>query len=64
MAVKKIQTKYAVLINFTDDKDPEKTVYIAGENLYSRDGYKPTETRIAYLQSDKTRFKKPVISKE
>lgn len=50
--------KYEVLISFTDDG----TVYWAGKDLYPRDGCVPSEDRTAYLQSNKNRFKTPVIS--
>ena len=52
---------YEVLVSFTDPED-RGAVYWAGKDRYPRAGYEPTEERIAFLQSDKTRFKKPVIS--
>jgi hypothetical protein len=53
--------RYEVLIDFTDSED-KGTVYWAGKDLYPREGHEPTKERITYLQSDKTRFKQPVIS--
>jgi hypothetical protein len=53
--------KYDVLVSFSDPQDGGM-VYWAGLDTYPREGYTPTEERIAYLQSDKTCFKKPVIS--
>ncbi|NLL92509.1 MAG: hypothetical protein GX222_08910 [Ruminococcaceae bacterium] len=62
-----IQEKYEVVISFTDPEDKDApegaNIYWAGKNLYPRDGYKPTAKRIAFLLSNKTSFKKPVISK-
>lgn len=58
--------QYAVLVSFTDPDDKAASnganVYWAGKNLYPREGYTPPEERIAYLQSGKTAFKKPVIA--
>ncbi len=51
--------QYEVLVSFTDDNG---VVYWAGKDAYPRAGHIPTEKRIAFLQSDKTKFKKPVIS--
>lgn len=56
-----IAQKYEVLISFTDSADKNK-VYWTGD-IYPRDGYKPSEDRIAYLSGDKNAFKAPVIGK-
>ncbi len=55
--------RYEVLIDFTEPEDG-MTIYRAGKDTYPRAGYKPTEERIAYLQSDKTVLGKPVIAKQ
>lgn len=54
---------YEVLVSFTDPED-KNTVYWAGKDQYPRAGYTPTEERVAFLQSTKTRFKRPVIAKK
>lgn len=54
---------YEVLIDFTDSEDG-MTVYRAGKDRYPRDGYDPTDERIAYLQSNDTALGKPVIAKK
>lgn len=60
--------EYEVLISFTDTEDKEaptgKSVYWAAKDNYPRAGYTPAEGRVAYLQSNKTAFKAPVISKK
>ncbi len=53
--------KYDVLVSFTDPED-NGAVYWAGKDAYPRAGYAPTEDRIAFLQSSRNRFKRPVIS--
>jgi len=53
--------QYDVLISFTDPED-NRTVYRAGKDKYPRNGYTPSEERIAYLQGDENKFKAPVIS--
>lgn len=53
--------RYEVLVSFTDPEDGA-TVYRAGKDLYPRAGYTPTEDRVAYLQSNKNKLKRPVIS--
>lgn len=61
-----VPNQYIVLVSFADPDDKAapsgSNVYWAGKNLYPRVGYTPTEERIAYLQSGKTSFKKPVIA--
>lgn len=52
---------YEVLISFTDPEDG-MTVYQAGKDRYPRPGYTPTEERLTYLQSDKNKFKQPVVA--
>lgn len=58
--------KYDVLISFKDDADKKakagENVYWAGKDQYPRNGYEPPKTRIDFLLSDKTRWKKPVIA--
>lgn len=54
-------SKFDVLVSFTDLED-KNTVYWAGKSQYPRDGYEPSAERIAFLQSNKNAFKKPVIS--
>ena len=56
-----MQKRYNVLISFSDPED-NGTVYYAGKDKYPRAGFEPSEERIAYLQSYKTKFGKPVIS--
>jgi hypothetical protein len=54
--------KYAVLINFADMLD-EDTVYIAGKDLYPRDGYTPDKKRLAQLKGSENAIGKPLIGK-
>ena len=58
--------KYDVLVSFTDPEDKKavagKNVYWAGKDQYPRDGYRPTNARIEYLQGYANKFKKPVIA--
>lgn len=59
--------KYTVLIGFTDEADVEApagtNVYWRGAS-YPREGHSPAPERLKYLQSNKTRYKKPVIARE
>ncbi|MGI6117832.1 MAG: hypothetical protein ACOYBC_05525 [Bilifractor sp.] len=52
---------YKALERFMDGADPEHHVYAAGE-VYPRDGYKPTEKRIAELSGTDNAFGRPIIS--
>ena len=52
--------RYKVLVSFSDDKD-SFSVYIAGRDIYPREGYKPSEKRVEYLLGDENNFKRPVI---
>ena len=58
--------EYDVLISFTDGSDkgaPKGTnVYWAGKSTYPRAGYAPPAARLAYLQGNTNRFKRPVIA--
>jgi len=53
--------QYDVLISFTDPED-NRTVYRAGKDKYPREGYIPSEERIAYLQGKNNKFRAPVIA--
>lgn len=57
---------YTVLVSFTDGEDKAAptgaNVYWAGKDTYPREGHTPTEERIAFLQSNKTALKQPVLS--
>jgi hypothetical protein len=55
------RAQYKVLASFSDPKDGNRAYY-AGKDLYPREGYEPAADRISYLQSDKNKLKKPVIS--
>ena len=46
--------KYIVVKDFTDLQD-DNHVYMAGDDLYPRDGYEPSEERIAELSTDKNK---------
>lgn len=59
-AEKAAPKRYKVLVSFADDKDGNR-IYHAGRSEYPRLGYEPSEERVAYLLSDKTSFKRPVI---
>ena len=51
--------KYEVIHDFNDIEDGNHTYTVGGE--YPRPGLIPKKERIAFLLSDKTKFKKPVI---
>lgn len=60
-AIKPIKDqRYKVLVSFSDDKD-NFSVYIAGRDIYPREGYKPSEKRVEYLLGSENNFKRPVI---
>lgn len=50
---------YKAIVNFTDLQDNGRA-YKAGD-LYPREGYTPTDKRIAELSGDANRLGKPVI---
>lgn len=54
---------YVVLVDFTDSED-NLTVYRAGKDTYPRNGYDPTDDRIAYLQGSNNVMGKPIIAKK
>lgn len=54
---------YAVLADFTEPDDGMH-IYRAGKDRYPRNGYDPSDERIAYLQSNKNALGKPVIAKK
>ncbi len=51
-----------VLIAFTDNED-NNHVYNVGDE-YPRENAQATDERIAYLLSDKNKFKRPVLEQE
>lgn len=53
---------YRVLIDFADLQD-EKYIYTAGD-AYPREGYEPTEERIAELSGNENAFGQPIIAKQ
>ena len=53
-------TKYKAKISFTDLEDGGR-VYLEGDT-YPRDGYAPSDERIAYLAGSENKAKKPVIA--
>lgn len=53
---------YKVLISFADLKD-DKYIYAKGD-AYPREGYKPTEERIAELSGNENAFGQPIIAKQ
>ncbi len=59
-AEKAAPKRYKVLVSFSDDKD-NFSVYIAGRDIYPREGYKPSEKRVEYLLGSENNFKRPVI---
>ena len=50
---------YKVIVKFADLED-KKHIYQIGD-VYPREGYEPTEERIAFLASDQNKLKTPVI---
>lgn len=59
-AEKAAPKRYKVLVSFSDDKD-NFSVYIAGRDIYPREGYEPSEKRVEYLLGSENNFKRPVI---
>lgn len=57
------QRRYEVLSDFTEPDDGMH-IYRAGKDRYPRNGYDPSDGRIAYLQSNKNALGKPVIAKK
>jgi len=59
-AEKAAPKRYKVLVSFSDDKD-SFSAYIAGRDIYPREGYEPSEKRLEYLLGSENNFKRPVI---